>query len=162
MTRSWPVVLVRVPRDWLATSLSPPGPGFAAAHRVLGQLSENGIGMDRDLVAAREFYERAAAAPHHEPAAMFHLGLFHLRGRGGLTRDPATALRLLLSAHEAGQFMAALTLAELFLPLDAFDAASRAELEAAREGIEPSATDAELYLRDFVGRLYWVRCAGHA
>lgn len=66
----------------------------------LGLCYETGAGVDRDEEMAMECYREAAALGHK--AAMYNIGVFHARGRGGLEKNRDAALKCVLAAKEAG------------------------------------------------------------
>ncbi|CAH2245887.1 jg27776 [Pararge aegeria aegeria] len=67
----------------------------------LGLCYELGMGVETDEKIAMELYRSAAALQH--PGALYNLGIYYGQGRGGLTRDKATAIRLLRLAAVQGQ-----------------------------------------------------------
>lgn len=58
----------------------------------LGQLNEHGVGMDRNLLGASSFYQKACAA-EHAPACHAHANLLWTGGPG-LTKDAVAAVRV--------------------------------------------------------------------
>ncbi|XP_068619850.1 uncharacterized protein [Battus philenor] len=73
----------------------------APAQFNLGLCYENGLGVTIDEKMAMELYRSAAAQQH--PGALYNLGIYYGQGRGGLTRDPTIAKRLLRLAAVQGQ-----------------------------------------------------------
>ncbi|KPJ10792.1 Chitin synthase regulatory factor 2 [Papilio machaon] len=67
----------------------------------LGLCYEMGMGVAIDEKMAMELYRMAATQQH--PGALYNLGIYYGQGRGGLTRDTATAKRLLRLAAVQGQ-----------------------------------------------------------
>ncbi|XP_045778876.1 uncharacterized protein LOC123876628 [Maniola jurtina] len=67
----------------------------------LGLCYELGMGVEIDEKMAMELYRSAAALQH--PGALYNLGIYYGQGRGGLSRDRATAIRLLRLAAVQGQ-----------------------------------------------------------
>lgn len=62
----------------------------------LGLCYETGAGVDRDEEMAMECYREAAALGHK--SAMYNIGVFHARGRGGLEKNRDAALKCVVAA----------------------------------------------------------------
>lgn len=58
----------------------------------LGQLNENGVGLERNLLGASSFYQKSCAA-QHAPACLAHANLLW-SGGPGLPKDPGAAVRV--------------------------------------------------------------------
>ncbi|XP_030030158.2 uncharacterized protein LOC115447289 [Manduca sexta] len=84
---------------------------YAPALYNLGLCYETGVGVSVDEKMAMELYKSAAALEH--PVALYNLGIYYGQGRGGLTRDSETGIRLLRLAAIKGQEDAIKALKEL-------------------------------------------------
>jgi len=72
--------------------------GTASAYFYLGNASENGIGVGKNLHRAAEYYQKASSLGH--PEAIYNLAVFHSEGLGGLEKSEEKTLRLLQEASE--------------------------------------------------------------
>jgi TPR repeat protein len=117
--------------------------GHARAQSDLGYAYHQGLGTDKNLVKAREWYERAAAQDY--AIGLTYLGNFHFRGLGGLPEDHARAAELYRRAADMGYARAQANLAHLLehgagVPKD-IEAAKRLYKQAAEQGDETAAAD---------------------
>lgn len=64
--------------------------GDPSGSYLLGEMSENGMGGEKDLESALESYRKAAEKD--VPEALFKLGTFHQEGLGGLEKSKETAI----------------------------------------------------------------------
>ncbi|MBP7951682.1 MAG: sel1 repeat family protein [Verrucomicrobiales bacterium] len=74
--------------------------GFGAAQSRMGRLELDAVRRPRNEVAAREWFEKAAA--QNDPEALYRMALCHQNGWGGLAKDLKKALENLLKAANAG------------------------------------------------------------
>lgn len=97
--------------------------GDVRAQHAVGDLYEDGNGVERDLRTAAGWYARAAERGHAE--SMYRLSVGHAWGLGGLRRDDALAAKWLRRSAEGGFRKAQKVLAQAYergrfgLPRDA-------------------------------------------
>ncbi|XP_050354808.1 uncharacterized protein LOC126776375 [Nymphalis io] len=89
------------PQDGLNLLRSAANRNHAPAIYNLALCYELGLGVDVNEKIAMEYYRSAAALQH--PGALYNLGIYYGQGRGGLSRDDVTAIRLLRLAAVQGQ-----------------------------------------------------------
>nr|XP_026497539.1 uncharacterized protein LOC113401721 [Vanessa tameamea] len=89
------------PQEGLNLLRSAANRNHAPAIYNLALCYELGLGVDINEKIAMEYYRSAAALQH--PGALYNLGIYYGQGRGGLSRDDVTAIRLLRLAAVQGQ-----------------------------------------------------------
>ncbi|MBY0431135.1 MAG: sel1 repeat family protein, partial [Rhodospirillales bacterium] len=85
--------------------------GDAAAQYNMGVIHYNGLGIERDIPAAIQWFEKAAAGDN--VPAMSLLGALYLSGQAGKS-DPGRTFRLLLDAAKKGDATAQYNVGSLY------------------------------------------------
>lgn len=91
------------PRQLFQDALDRAQAGSADFQLLLGELFENGIGTEQDLVEAFRWYSEASKTDH--PGAQARLAILHLEGRG-VVKDVAQGIDLLKRAAAKGEPLA--------------------------------------------------------
>jgi TPR repeat protein len=74
--------------------------GDPYGHYYLGQMSENGWGIEKSLESASSYYRKAA--DKKVPPAIYRLATFHEHGLGGLEKDQSKAINYYRQGAELG------------------------------------------------------------
>ncbi|SMM98975.1 hypothetical protein SPONL_299 [uncultured Candidatus Thioglobus sp.] len=72
----------------------------AESQYQLGLIYELGLGIDKDLLQAFEWYQKSANQNH--PKAQYNLGVFYALSKGGIDKDIQQSKYWIRCAHENG------------------------------------------------------------
>jgi len=124
------------------------------AYTNLGYLHERGLGVDKNLTKAKEFYEEAIAretsAPSAAALAMNHLAHMYLEGRG-VEKNEAKFGTWLKRSADLGNDNAAYTLAQLYIN---GENGFPQDVEKGRYYMERSASSGYIHAFAFLGLMH--------